>query len=190
MGWAFQHSFERWRHQYPQYIPSHPTYQKVDCNVPMCIVLVSSLVAGSVCELQYVAEVCCYSLISVFGSELIASFCLLLSEKLSMRISQRGVLLLAFSVAPRRQAAVAAAAAALLGKMAARPPTAMCALNVFAKLPRFCCLSFSHFGDILFGRCRGWLVSEMFVNFKVLYLDILFPHRELLADGLCCKMLR
>ena len=173
-------------------IPSHPTYQKVDCNVPMCIVLVSSLVAGSVCELQYVAEVCCYSLISVFGSELIASFCLLLSEKLSMRISQRGLLLLAFSVAPRRQAAVAAAAAAaLLGKMAARPPTAMCALNVFAKLPRFCCLSFSHFGDILFGRCRGWLVSEMFVNFKVLYLDILFPpHPELLADGLCCKMLR
>ena len=67
-----------------------------------------------------------------------------------MRTAQPATPVLASSVAARRQAA-----AASLGKMAAAPPTAMCALNVFANFTLFYRLSFTNFGDILSGRGGG-----------------------------------
>ena len=101
-----------------------------------------------------------------------------------MRIAQRALLLPAFSVAARRQAVVAAAARQ---DGCTAPQTAMCALNVFANLPQFFCLSFVNFGDILSGHCGGPLVSEMLVIFKVLYLTIWFPRQEHSAHSFCCK---
>ena len=50
-----------------------------------------------------------------------------------MRTAQRAMLLLAFSVAARRQAAVAAVAA-LLGKMAAQPLKLPCAHSTFLQI--------------------------------------------------------
>ena len=124
----------------------------------------------------------CWFFSSNPGELLIFAACLF--HSLSMRTTQPAIPVLASSVAARRQAA------ASLGKMAAQPPTAMCALNVLANFTQFYCLSFTNSGDILSGHCGGWWVSEMFVNFEILDLNISFPHLELGVWSFCWNRLQ